>query len=166
MWSIVDQSCNIVFRHLWQLFLKDAFQTCQNDKTVHVTIIIDDTEFDLSLPLFNDRGLSNDISTCCSPILASTCIRDIPSRGTGQVSTVVSPPVPSVSTYFSTKLDIWTLLTSPSCWAAVSDSVGSNLTLFAWLMPSSGGGSSDAFRLISNDVHVSFYRPKSALEAK
>jgi hypothetical protein len=57
MRPIIDQSSNIVLGHFWELFLEDAFQSGENDKTVAGTIIIDYSELNLASALFQYGGL-------------------------------------------------------------------------------------------------------------
>jgi hypothetical protein len=47
MRSVVDKPCNVVLRHLWQLFLKDAFKACEDDKALLGAIVIHNSKFDL-----------------------------------------------------------------------------------------------------------------------
>jgi hypothetical protein len=54
MRSIVDESCDVVFRHLRQLFLEYAFQAREDDGAVPASIIIDHAELDLASALLDD----------------------------------------------------------------------------------------------------------------
>jgi hypothetical protein len=55
MCPVVYQPGYVIFRHLWQLLLEDAFQSCQDYKALPLTIIIDDAKLDLS-PSFLKNG--------------------------------------------------------------------------------------------------------------
>lgn len=57
MRAIIDKSRNIVLWHFWKLLLKDAFKTCQDDQTLPLVVVVDDSEFDFAISLFHDRGL-------------------------------------------------------------------------------------------------------------
>jgi hypothetical protein len=57
MCPVVNQSRNVVFRHLWQLFLEDAFEASQDNKAFPIPIIIDNSELDITRSLFDDGGL-------------------------------------------------------------------------------------------------------------
>lgn len=58
MGSIVDESRDVVFGHFGELLLKDAFEACEDDERFALVVIVDDTEFDFAVALFNDGGLS------------------------------------------------------------------------------------------------------------
>ena len=66
MGTVVDQSGYIVFRHLGQLLLEDAFQTGENDKTFPAVIVVDNPKLDLAITLLRDGGLP--LSVKSSPI--------------------------------------------------------------------------------------------------
>jgi hypothetical protein len=52
MGSIIYETGYVVLGHLWQLFLEYAFQAGQNDQTFAFIVVINDSEFDLSISLF------------------------------------------------------------------------------------------------------------------
>lgn len=52
MCSVVDQSCNIVFRHLRQLFLEDTFQAGEDDRGMRFAVIVYDAEGNIAVALF------------------------------------------------------------------------------------------------------------------
>lgn len=52
MRPIIDQSRNIILRHLGQLFLENALQPGEDNKAIPVPIIIDHSELDISSTLF------------------------------------------------------------------------------------------------------------------
>ncbi len=58
MSPIINQSSDIVFRHLRQLLLKDTFEARQDYQTFPFTIVIDDSEFDFSISFLRDRRLA------------------------------------------------------------------------------------------------------------
>lgn len=57
MSPIIDESCDIILRHLWQLLLEDTFQSCQDDHALASIVIVDYTEFDYSGAFFKDSWL-------------------------------------------------------------------------------------------------------------
>lgn len=59
MGPIVHQTSNVVFGHFGKLFLEDAFQTGQDDEVLTLVIIINHSEFNLSIALFDYCRLSN-----------------------------------------------------------------------------------------------------------
>lgn len=63
MGPIIHQASYIVFRHLWQLLLKNAFQASQDDEAFSPVVVVDNTEFDLAIALLCYSGLLNLIRT-------------------------------------------------------------------------------------------------------
>ena len=57
MGTVIDQSGDIVLRHLGQLLLEDAFQTGQNNQTFPAVIVVDNPKLDLAIALLRDSGL-------------------------------------------------------------------------------------------------------------
>ena len=57
MCSIVHQSRNIIFRHFRQLFLEDTFQTGEDDVGVVTAVVVDHSELDFAVALFDDSRL-------------------------------------------------------------------------------------------------------------
>lgn len=57
MCPIVDQSRNIILRHLWKLFLENALQSRQNDEALPLPIIVDHSEFNFAISFFDHGGL-------------------------------------------------------------------------------------------------------------
>ena len=57
MCPIVDEPCYVVFRHFGELFLEDAFQASEDDAAFAATVVVDDSELDLVLALFDHGGL-------------------------------------------------------------------------------------------------------------
>jgi len=53
MGSVVDKASYVVFGHLGELLLEDAFEARENDETFALVVIVDDSEFDLSVSLLN-----------------------------------------------------------------------------------------------------------------
>lgn len=54
---VVDQTCDVVFGHLRQLFLKDTFQSGQDDVMLSRIVIVHDSKFDQASLLFCHGGL-------------------------------------------------------------------------------------------------------------
>ena len=78
MGTVVDQSGYIIFGHLGQLLLEDAFQTGQNNETFPAVIVVDDPKLDLAIALLRDGGLPllakcsripKDLTRCYTPFL-------------------------------------------------------------------------------------------------
>lgn len=63
MCPVIDQSRNIVLRHLWKLFLKYALQSSENDEALPLSIIIDHSKFNFAVALFNHGGLGIYVSS-------------------------------------------------------------------------------------------------------
>ena len=57
MRAIVDQSGDIVLGHLGQLFLEYALKTRQDDGALPAPIVVDHSELDLAISLFDDSRL-------------------------------------------------------------------------------------------------------------
>ena len=57
MSSVINQSGYVVFRHLWELFLENAFEASEDDKTLALVVVVDYSEFDLSVAFFDDCWL-------------------------------------------------------------------------------------------------------------
>ena len=53
MCPVIYQSCYIIFRHLWELFLEYAFEPCEDDDAVTAVVIVDDAELNFALSLLN-----------------------------------------------------------------------------------------------------------------
>lgn len=58
MGSIVYESRDVVFGHFGELLLEDAFEACEDDERFALVVVVDYTEFDFAVALFNDGGLS------------------------------------------------------------------------------------------------------------
>jgi hypothetical protein len=50
--SIINKSRNVILGHLWELFLEDALQARQDDEAVVRSVIVDDSELDITSALF------------------------------------------------------------------------------------------------------------------
>jgi len=57
MSPIVNQTRNVIFGHLRQLLLKNAFQACEDDERIAVAIVVDHAKLDFAISLFDDGGL-------------------------------------------------------------------------------------------------------------
>ena len=57
MSAIVNKSGNVILRHLWELFLKDALETGENYEGFALVVVVDYSEFDLAIALFDDGRL-------------------------------------------------------------------------------------------------------------
>ena len=57
MRPIVHKPGYVILGHFGELFLEDTFQTSQNDEAVARIIIVDDSEFDFSIALFDNGWL-------------------------------------------------------------------------------------------------------------
>lgn len=55
--AVIDQARDIVLGHLGELLLKYAFQSCEDDGAVPLSIVVDDTELYLAVPLLDDGRL-------------------------------------------------------------------------------------------------------------
>lgn len=60
--TVVYQSCNIVLRHLGKLFLEDALEARQDNKTVVRSIVVDHAELNIASALFKNSGLFSTVS--------------------------------------------------------------------------------------------------------
>ena len=61
MGPIVYKSGNVVLRHFGKLFLKDTFETCEDDKTLAPIVVIDNSKFNFAITLLNDCRLGTSI---------------------------------------------------------------------------------------------------------
>ena len=52
MRTIINKSRNIILWHFRKLLLKYAFETCQDDKTLSLVVVVDNSEFDFAISLF------------------------------------------------------------------------------------------------------------------
>ena len=59
MCAVVDQSGNVVSRHLGQLLLEDVLEARQDYRAVARIVVVDDAKFDFAFSLFGNR-------ICCS----------------------------------------------------------------------------------------------------
>ena len=57
MSTVIDEARNVVFRHLGQLLLKNAFEAGKNYETFAFVIIVHNLKFDLAVALFEYSGL-------------------------------------------------------------------------------------------------------------
>ena len=57
MCAVVDESGYVVFRHFRQLFLENAFQTCENDHRTWFVIVVYDLERNIAKTLLSDGWL-------------------------------------------------------------------------------------------------------------
>jgi hypothetical protein len=57
MCPIVNQSRDIILRHLWELFLKNALQSGENDKALPLPIVVHHSEFNFAISFFDHGGL-------------------------------------------------------------------------------------------------------------
>ncbi|KAL7357954.1 hypothetical protein ACKS0A_01850 [Histoplasma ohiense] len=55
--AIVDETRDIVLGHFRQLLLKQALEACKDNGTLSGAIIVDHSELDLSIPLFQNCRL-------------------------------------------------------------------------------------------------------------
>jgi hypothetical protein len=58
MSPVVDETGNVVLRHLWKLLLEDAFQPSEDDKAVASIVVVHNSEFYFSGTLFDDCRLN------------------------------------------------------------------------------------------------------------
>lgn len=56
MCAIVDQAGYVVLGHLGELFLEDTFESCEDDKTLSLVVVINHAEFDLAISFLDDCG--------------------------------------------------------------------------------------------------------------
>lgn len=67
MGPIIHQSGYVIFRHLRQLLLKDAFEPCQNYKALPFAVVIDHSKFDIAISFLRNRRLvTNQIVSQCT----------------------------------------------------------------------------------------------------
>jgi len=57
MRPIVHQPRNIVFGHFRQLLLEYAFQASEDDQAFALVVVVDHSEFNLAVALFDNGGL-------------------------------------------------------------------------------------------------------------
>lgn len=57
MRAVVDETSDVIFGHLGKLFLKQAFETCEDDRTLSRAVVVDDSEFDLAFAFFQNCRL-------------------------------------------------------------------------------------------------------------
>ena len=57
MCAIIDQAGYVVLGHLGQLLLEDAFESCQDNETLSLVVVVDHAEFDLAISFLDNRGL-------------------------------------------------------------------------------------------------------------
>ena len=58
MRAVVDKASNVLFRHLGELFLEDAFHAREDHVALLRIVVVDDLDADLAFALLGDRGLS------------------------------------------------------------------------------------------------------------
>lgn len=61
MSAIIDKPCNIIFGHLRQLLLENAFEAGEYHCAVGGAVIVDDTELNLALALLEYSSLYDDV---------------------------------------------------------------------------------------------------------
>jgi hypothetical protein len=57
MSAVVDESGDVVLGHLWELLLEDALETGENYEGFALVVVVDYSEFDLAITLFDDGRL-------------------------------------------------------------------------------------------------------------
>lgn len=55
--AVVDESSDVIFRHLGQLFLEDAFQACEDDEGLPLVVVVHNAELYFAVALLDDSGL-------------------------------------------------------------------------------------------------------------
>lgn len=62
MGTVIYQPRYVILRHLGKLFLEYTFQPGQYDQAFSCIVVVDDTEFDLAIALFENSRLKRTIS--------------------------------------------------------------------------------------------------------
>jgi hypothetical protein len=57
MSSVVNKSRDVILGHFWELFLEDTFEAGQDDERFALVVVVDYSEFDFTIALFDDSGL-------------------------------------------------------------------------------------------------------------
>ncbi|KAH0357224.1 histone acetyltransferase, partial [Aureobasidium melanogenum] len=128
MSAIVDETGNVVLGHLRQLFLEDTFEAGQDDVALVVAIVVDSSELDLAVALFDDGGflgkgvgvgevddlkrLLRRVAVAPPSSLACECPELGPSRRRGEMSwhRVTQPPLPTSARFETPQM----LVSSPA----------------------------------------------------
>jgi hypothetical protein len=67
---VIDEPSNVVFRHLWELLLKYAFQPSEDHRALRLSVIVDDSEFYYTFAFLDDCWLF--------PLVRKDLLRDAP----------------------------------------------------------------------------------------